>query len=232
MRGTAFSAMLAAVIVGVAVFAAPATAQTASPAFTLIHGGTLAAPALLDAEESFTFQFGNVLEAVPGDLEARPSIDFAMFWFEPWLTFVRDGGDAASVSPTESNQQARLYFGTETDPPILAFQGRNPAGWPVLASDFLRYIGPRALEILAVHGVPVELSDPFQRSILVDDPPPITSDERDTLLLVMPNGGSGGLADTSRGASDDWMRLAIPAFAAAFVVAAGVTIHRRTDPPA
>ena len=229
MRGAAFSAMLAAVIVGVAVFAAPAIAQASAPAFTLIHGGPLTSPAVLDAEESFTFRFGTIVEEIPTDLEMRPSIEFAMFWFEPWLTFVRDGGDLVSVNPAESNQQARLYFGTETDPPILAFQGRNPAGWPVLEPEFHRFIGPLALEILARHGVPVELSDPFQRSILVDDPPPLTSDERDELLLVMPNGGSGGLADTSHDAAGDWMRLVIPAWAAALVVVAGVAIHRRGD---
>ncbi len=227
MRGAVLSGMVAAVIVGAAVFTAPATAQGLAPAFTLIHGGPLTTPAVLDAEESHTFQFGTVVEEIPADLEMRPSIEFALFWFEPWLTFVRDGGDLGSVSPSESNQQARLYFGTESDPPILAFQNRNPAGWPALESEFHRFIGPLALEILADHGVPVELSDPFQRSILVDDPPPLTSEERDMLLLVMPNGGSGGLADTSRDVSADWLRLAVPAMAAMLVVVAGVTIHRR-----
>ena len=227
MRGAVFSGMLAATIVGVAVFTTAVTAQAAAPAFTLIHGGPLTVPTALNAEESFTFQFGTVVEEVPTDLNVRPSIDFAWFWFEPWITFIRDGGDPQSVNPAESNQQARLYFGTESDPPILAFQTRNPAGWPVLEREFHRYIGPLALEILADHGVPVELSDPFQRSILVDDPPPLTPAERETLLSVMPNGGSGGLADTSRSVAAEWPRLAIPAMAAMLVMVAGVTVHRR-----
>ena len=227
MRGAVFGVMLAAVIVGAAVFTATAAAQVAAPAFTLIHGGPLSAPAVLDAEESFNFEFGTGVEEIPADLETRVSIEFAFFWFEPWLSLVRDGGDLESVSPSDSNQQARLYFGTESDPPILAFQNRNPAGWPVLASEFHRYIGPRALEILEDHGVPVELSDPFQRSILVDDPPPLTGEERETLLLVMPNGGSGGLADTGRNATADWMRLVIPTSAAMLVMVSGMAIHYR-----
>ena len=230
-----------AVLAMIAVFVAVDTGGVvaAAPTFTIVHGPQLEARVVLDNTESFAFDFGTILEESPSGLEARPFLTFSFFWYDPyispsWREFLDAGGDPHTVDPLEGNQEARLYFGTEAAPPIFAYQNKNPGGWPVRSSEFVRRLGPHPLAILAAHGVPLSLTDPFGQARVEDDPPRVGSPNGPILPIQLPNAGGGGLADTrSVGPTDPsrstpWAPLLAGAAAAAVVAGVGVAVrHRR-----
>ncbi len=217
--------LVLAVLVG-ASFLNAQPAEAAAPAFGLVHGDGIDGRIVLAGDESFAFQFGTIIDDVPEGLEPRGFLEFGFFWLEPWVSFIRDGGDPKSVAIAEANQRARLYFGTESEPPIFVYLNRNPAGWPVKEAEFHRYVGPHPLAILASHGVPITMTDPHGRARVQDDPPAVTSGGEQILPVQLPSAGSGGLGDEGRRGGDGWMWASVGA-GVVVIVGAGLQWSRR-----
>lgn len=209
----------------IAIAAASGTAQAAAPSFAIVSGPGIDQPVRLSSEESFAFMFGTVVEIDAEALDGGEYLGFALFWFVPaGIDAVDDDPDEAAA--VGANQYARLYLGTDSEPPLLIFRDRNPFGWPVRQADFARRIGPHPLDILAAHGVPLALTDPFRLADPADDPPAVFADGRQILPVALPAAGSGGLAGESGNGPQPLLWASLAALAAV-TGGAGLRFQRR-----
>ena len=152
------------------VLVSPSTSAK-GPREMVVSGEALSATVRLNTDESFAFMFGSQVAA---DIDA--------LYDRPYLTFEIIGGAFEG--------QARLYLGTQAEPPLFLIG-------PLSRSSTPARLGPHPLAILALHGIPLRLTDPFRLADPADDPPAVFSGGRQILPVALPAAGGGGLADGS-----------------------------------
>src|SRR5574341_1930964 len=124
----------------------------AAPRFIMVYGQPLREPVVLaDWNENVQFMVA-VRTAATGDhalLQARPSLQLALYWGPEWANYPATPHSLARLRPWQANQHGRFYPTHGTQPALLTLG----AAWV----KTVRTVADSGLSILARHGVPVRL---------------------------------------------------------------------------